>query len=250
MEHSKKTPSAAASAAQPGTAAASAAGPDCAGQQFQSLQMLLSKQSAKIGSSSAASSCSAAQPALPPALHSLDREVREAIAVLTRALRPKKEDVEPLLGKWRVQQKRQGKKRPLAETIKDLEDKVIRAAQKLQAELANKPETMLAVSAAQPAATCVSSAAQPASADSPVMTRFLQISRSVNEKECYEASSRSNGHVQNQKLARIGRNDAYVIYLAVLNNLHRREKSSGSHQIGLHRAHVSRQSLRTVSWMN
>ena len=113
------------------------------------------------GSSSAASSCSAAQPALPPALHSLDREVREAIAVLTRAPRPKKEDVEPLLGKWRVQQKRQGKKRPLAETIKDLEDKVIRAAQKLQAELANKPETILAVSAAQPAATFVSCAAQP-----------------------------------------------------------------------------------------
>ena len=62
----------------------------------------------------------------------------------------------------------------------------------------------------------------------PVMTRFLQISKSVNEKECYQASSRSNGHVQNQKLDRIGRSDAYAVYVAMLNNLHRREKSSAA----------------------
>ena len=48
--------------------------------------------------------------------------------------------------------------------IKDLEDKVIRAAQNLQAELANKSETTLSGSAAQPAATCVTTAEQPASA--------------------------------------------------------------------------------------
>ena len=37
-----------------------------------------------------------------------------------------------------------------------------------------------------------------------VMTRCLQISKSVNEKERYQASSRSNGHVKNQKLDTIG----------------------------------------------
>ena len=57
---------------------------------------------------------------------------------------------------------KQKKFRPFAHIIREFEEKVIRAAQKLQAELANKPETILAVSAAQPAATRVSSAAQPA----------------------------------------------------------------------------------------
>ena len=109
------------------------------------------------GSSSAASSSSAAQAALSEVkiecVQDVQRwlstgkvssgnpeigSVREAVAALTRAPRPRAEDVRPLLGKWRVEQKRQGKFRPLAEIIKDLEDKVIRAAQKLQAELANK----------------------------------------------------------------------------------------------------------------
>ena len=71
--------------------------------------------------------------------------VREAVAALTRKPRPRREDVRPLLGKWRVQQKRQQEDRPLAEIIRDLEDKVIRAAQKLQAELASKPETTLVI---------------------------------------------------------------------------------------------------------
>ena len=71
--------------------------------------------------------------------------VREAVAALTRKPRPRRVDVRPLLGKWRVQQKRQQEDRPLAEIIRDLEDKVIRAAQKLQAELASKPETTLVI---------------------------------------------------------------------------------------------------------
>ena len=137
------------------------------------------------GSSSAASSSSAAQPALSEVkierVQDVQRwlstgkvssgnleigSVREAVAALTRAPRPRAEDVRPLLGKWRVEQMRQRRCRPLPERVKDLEDKVIRAAQKLQAELANKPETTLAGSAAQPAATCVTSAAQPALAGS------------------------------------------------------------------------------------
>ena len=137
------------------------------------------------GSSSAASSCSAAQPVISEVKIERVQDVqrwlstgkvfsgnleiafvREAVAALTRAPRPRAEDVRPHLGKWRVEQMRQRKFRPLAEIIKDLEDKVIRAAQKLQAELANKPETTLAGSAAQPAATCVTSAEQPALAAS------------------------------------------------------------------------------------
>ena len=78
---------------------------------------------------------------------------RKAVAALTRATRPRAEDVRPFLGKWRAEQMQQIKHRPLPEIIRDLEDKVIRAAQKLQAELANKPEAMLAASAVQPAAT-------------------------------------------------------------------------------------------------
>ena len=49
--------------------------------------------------------------------------VREAVAALNRKPRPRREDVRPLLDKWRVQQKRQQEHRPLAEIIRDLEDK-------------------------------------------------------------------------------------------------------------------------------
>ena len=113
---------------------------------------------ARKGSSSAASSSSAAQAALSEVkiecIQDVQRwlsagkvssgnpeigSVREAVAALTRAPRPRAEDVRPLLGKWRVEQRQQRKHRPLPEIIRDLEDKVIRAAQKLQAELANKP---------------------------------------------------------------------------------------------------------------
>ena len=123
------------------------------------------------GSSSAASSCSAAQPALPPVssanslaahhgcpvdscgedgrgmtlevkigcvrdvqrwlattkvgLHPEVGSVREAIAVLTRAPRPKAEDVQPLLRKWGVEQKKQKKCISLADIIRDLKEKLI-----------------------------------------------------------------------------------------------------------------------------
>ena len=101
-----------------------------------------------------------------PAAYLEIRSVREAIAALTIAPRPKAEDVRPFLGKWRVKRMRQRVSSPLAEIIRDLGDKVIRAAQKLQAELANKPQTTVAASAAQPAATCVVTAEQPASSSS------------------------------------------------------------------------------------
>ena len=51
------------------------------------------------------------------------RSVREAIAVLTRFPRPEAADVRPFLRKWGVEQKKQKKKRLLADTIRDLEEK-------------------------------------------------------------------------------------------------------------------------------
>ena len=58
--------------------------------------------------------------------YSSNREMaslREAFAVLTRDPRPKAEEVLRLLSKWEVKQRRQGKNRPLADIIKDLEIK-------------------------------------------------------------------------------------------------------------------------------
>ena len=111
---------------------------------------------ARKGSSSAASSSSAAQAALAEmkieCIQDIQRwlsmgkvfsgnlqigSVREAVAALTRPPRPRAEDVRPLLGKWRVEQMQQREHPPLPEIIRDLEDRVIRAAQKLQAELVN-----------------------------------------------------------------------------------------------------------------
>ena len=43
--------------------------------------------------------------------------VREAIAVLTRARGPKTEDVQPLFRQWGVEQRKQNKKTPWADTI-------------------------------------------------------------------------------------------------------------------------------------
>ena len=75
--------------------------------------------------------------------------VREAIAVLTRAPRPKQKEVEPLLLLWGVQQRKKNVKRRLEDTIRDFEEKVIEAAQKLQAVLANKLERTFVAQAVQ-----------------------------------------------------------------------------------------------------
>ena len=71
--------------------------------------------------------------------------------------RPKVEDVRPLLRKWGVEQKKQKKIRPLADSIRDFEEKVIEVAQKLQAVLANQLERTFVARAAHPVATRVTS---------------------------------------------------------------------------------------------
>ena len=146
----------------------------------------------------APSSTSAAQPALTPSSTSAEQPVvqfaclkdvrlwlatpevlngsldvsalKEAVTVLSRVPKPRKEEVQPLLSKWGVAQKDKGKPRPLADVIRELEQKVVNAAH----QLANS----VPASAAQPAtssseqlykkikrehATAGSSAAQPVS---------------------------------------------------------------------------------------
>ena len=97
--------------------------------------------------------------------------VREAIAVLTRVPRPEAAEVRPLLRQWGVEQRKQKKKRPLADTIRDFEEKVIEVAQKQQAVLARflspkgSSSAASSCSAAQPAflgtAACRSAAVPP-----------------------------------------------------------------------------------------
>ena len=68
------------------------------------------------------------------------QRIREAAAVLSRP-KPKQEDVEPLQSKWKVRQQKKGKKRrPLGEVLKEFQDKVIHAAQKLQQQLSDSAE--------------------------------------------------------------------------------------------------------------
>jgi hypothetical protein len=92
--------------------------------------------------------------------------VKEAVALLSRVPRPKQEDVQPLQSKWGVARLKEGKRRPLAEVIGEVEQRVVNATQELQAQLANnagKLATVVPTSAAQPDATCSASAEQPAS---------------------------------------------------------------------------------------
>ena len=86
--------------------------------------------------------------------NALVESLGEAFAVLARAPRPTDSKVRPPLRKLRVEQWRQGMRRPSAEIIRDLEDKGIHTAQKVQAELAHTPQTTGAVSAAEPTAAC------------------------------------------------------------------------------------------------
>ena len=69
--------------------------------------------------------------------------LKEAVTVLSRVPKPRKEEVQPLLSKWGVAQKDKGKLRPLADVIRELEQKVVNAAH----QLANS----VPASAAQPA---------------------------------------------------------------------------------------------------
>ena len=55
--------------------------------------------------------------------------IKEAVTVLSRAPRPKQEDVQPLQSKWGVAQRKEGKRRPLAEVVGEVEQRVVSAAQ-------------------------------------------------------------------------------------------------------------------------
>jgi hypothetical protein len=81
--------------------------------------------------------------------------VKEAVTVLSRAPRPRQEEVQPLRSKWGIAQKREGKPRLLIDVIQELEQKVVNAAHRLANSVTS--------SAAQPAATCVASSEHPAS---------------------------------------------------------------------------------------
>ena len=83
---------------------------------------------------------------------------KEALTVLARVPKPRKEEVRPLQSKWDVARRHEGKERPLPDVIRELEQKVVNAAH----QLANS----VPASAAQPAATCIASAAQPATSSS------------------------------------------------------------------------------------
>ena len=55
------------------------------------------------------------------------QRIREAAAVLARP-KPKREDVQPILNKWQVAQKKNSKKRPLKDVIHEFREKVVEAA--------------------------------------------------------------------------------------------------------------------------
>ena len=68
------------------------------------------------------------------------RRIREAVAVLSTHPKPRQEDVRPLQSKWQVAQTKAKKPRPLGEVLQELNNKVIKAAQKLQQQLPDSAE--------------------------------------------------------------------------------------------------------------
>ena len=70
------------------------------------------------------------------------QRIREAVAVLSRP-KPRQEDVRPLQSKWQVSHRNRDKKqKSLPDAIQELRDKVIKAAQKLQQQLADNAEQL------------------------------------------------------------------------------------------------------------
>ena len=68
------------------------------------------------------------------------QRIREAVVVLSRP-KPKQEDVQPLQSKWQVAHRNPDTtKRKLPEVIEEFRDKIIKAAQKLQQQLADSAE--------------------------------------------------------------------------------------------------------------
>ena len=64
------------------------------------------------------------------------QRISEAVAVLSRP-KPSQEDVRPLQPKWQVARQKNKKQRPLEEVLRELQAKVIKAAQELQHQLAD-----------------------------------------------------------------------------------------------------------------
>ena len=87
------------------------------------------------------------------------QRIKEAVALLSQP-KPRQEDVRPLQSKWKVPREKHNKKKRLEDVIKNLKTKVIKAAQKLQQQLAG--------SAAQPAVAASSSNGVDAHDDCPV----------------------------------------------------------------------------------
>ena len=58
--------------------------------------------------------------------------VKEAVTVLSRAPRPRQEEVRPLQSKWGIARNREGMPRLLLDVIQELEQKVVNAAHMLQ----------------------------------------------------------------------------------------------------------------------
>ena len=80
------------------------------------------------------------------------QRIREAVAVLLHPT-PRKEDVRPLQPQWHIARQRDRKQRSPEDVLQELEDKVIKAAQKVQhnmSDSAGQP-AVLADSADQPA---------------------------------------------------------------------------------------------------
>ena len=67
------------------------------------------------------------------------QRIREAVAVLSHP-KPRQEDVQPLQSKWQVAQKKKKKTRSLGEILPEFQAKVIKAAQKIQLQLADTTE--------------------------------------------------------------------------------------------------------------
>ena len=120
------------------------------------------------------------------------QRIREAAAVLSRP-KPRKEDVRPLQRKWQVRQQTKGKKpRPLGEVLKEFQDKVIHAAQKLQQQLSDSAERPALLSDSTEWPASVSSSAAPADDEDPFLTKLKERQR----KRAIETEAEREGEEQ------------------------------------------------------
>ena len=108
--------------------------------------------------------------------------VKEAVTVLSRAPRPRQEEVRPLQSKWGIARNREGMPRLLLDVIQELEQKVVNAAHRLANSVTS--------SAAQPAATCVASSEHPASSSSQRVSKKLKREHATASSSAAQPASR------------------------------------------------------------